>query len=382
MKYCLKCGTEIENDDNFCPECGHWTSKGYFFLKDSKNQDVIEGKIIKQQNRMANLFVLMFIFVILIIVMCSYRGKNLLSPFVYLKREINNYQYGYNTTILETNNQYFNENISDIEMAKTIIYNDFDEQNWKCRNNIEIGKIEDTLQENNNIINVSLCDINQKEAQKIITVINDVYRIFPNIKGYLTNISMTNVSNKNSYVASFQPIYQFVNSSNNINEYNKVNKTQILLNSYYFLNEDILKKSVKENWYVKDANWESLIAHELGHYINFVTLIKSNGIDNIILVTKENESNIDNIIEIINNQSYSEQLVIEALNNYNKNYNTNLEINEFTLLISNYANQKNSNNEYVYDEVIAESVHDYYLHRENSSKASLEIINVLKLRLN
>lgn len=27
---------EIENDDNFCYMCGHWTTKGYTFLKDKK----------------------------------------------------------------------------------------------------------------------------------------------------------------------------------------------------------------------------------------------------------------------------------------------------------------------------------------------------------
>ena len=87
------------------------------FLKDSNNQEIIEGKIIKQQNKMTNLFVLMFVFTILIIVICGYRGKNILSPFIYLRREITNYQYGYNTTILKTDNQYFNENINNLEEA-------------------------------------------------------------------------------------------------------------------------------------------------------------------------------------------------------------------------------------------------------------------------
>jgi len=382
MKYCLKCGFEVESDDNFCPECGHWTAKGYSFLKDNNSKKIIQGKIVAQQNRMAYLFVLMFVFVILAIGICLYRGKEILSPFIYIRREVTNYKYGYNTTILKTDNQYFNENIVDLKTATSKIKSDFEEQTWKCKNNYEIVKIEKEVQEKNNIINVSFCDINIEEAKKISIIINDIYQLFPNIKGYLTNISITNNINKNSYVASFQPIYQFVNSSNNINEYNKVNKTQILLNSYYFLNEDILNSSVKKDWYVKDANWESLIAHELGHYINFVTLLKTKKIDNIILVTKENENNINNLIKIINNQNYSKHLVNEALDNYNKKYYNNLNIDEFTLLISNYANQKNSQNEYVYDEIIAESVHDYYLHKDFSSKASLEIINILKLRLN
>ena len=55
-------------------------------------------------------------------------------------------------------------------------------------------------------------------------------------------------------------------------------KTKILLNSYYFLNKDILSKGLKENWYPNNASYESLIAHELGHYITFVTLLKQNNI--------------------------------------------------------------------------------------------------------
>ena len=35
----------------------------------------------------------------------------------------------------------------------------------------------------------------------------------------------------------------------------------------------------------------------------------------------------------------------------------------------------------IYDEVIAEAVHDYYLHENSSSKSTIEIINTLKERL-
>lgn len=382
MRQCLHCNTEIETDDNFCPECGHWTARGYFFLQNNENHKIINGKIAKKQNRISSLFTLLFIFVILTFGMCMYRGKEILSPFIYIKRQTMSYQYGYNTTILKTDNQYINENIPNIETAIEKINSDFSTQNWECKNNVEIGKMEKKLQTDNNIINVSFCDMNIKEAQQVSDVINDIFKLFPNIKGYLTNISISNDKNKNSYVASFQPIYQFVNSINNTDEYNKVNKTQILLNSYYFLNNDTLKTPVKENWYVKDATWESLIAHELGHYINFVTLLKEMKVNNVVFVTKENEDKINEIIEIINKQEYSKQLVNEALTNYNKKYDTNLNNEQFISLISRYASTKNNQGEYIYDEVIAESVHDYYLHGQDSSKSSLEIIKILKEKLN
>ena len=82
---------------------------------------------------------------------------------------------------------------------------------------------------------MDFCDLSQEEAQKISNVIDEIYHLFPEISGYLTNISMTNDPNKTEYVAYFQPIYSFVNSGNR-----QVNKTQILLNSYYFLNQHLI----------------------------------------------------------------------------------------------------------------------------------------------
>ena len=66
-----------------------------------------------------------------------------------------------------------------------------------------------------------------------------MYNLFPNISGALTNISITNASTNKEYIARFQPMFQFVNANEDITKYNKVNKTQILLNSYYFLNEEV-----------------------------------------------------------------------------------------------------------------------------------------------
>ena len=35
---CNHCKVEIETDDNFCWNCGHWTTHGYLFFKqDPKN---------------------------------------------------------------------------------------------------------------------------------------------------------------------------------------------------------------------------------------------------------------------------------------------------------------------------------------------------------
>ena len=374
MKYCLKCGEELEKDDNFCAKCGHWTAKGYIFLHDKNNKKIINGKIVKEYNRLSNLFVILFFSTLLVIGITIYRGQSILKPFVYTKRQIMNYKYGYNTTILKTDNQYFNQIIPNKDIAREKIKEDFTKQKWECKNNIEVGKVEKNLEEKYNIISVDFCDIPLEEAKKLATIIDNIYISFPNIKNYLTNISVTNSKKTSDFIAYFQPIYQFINTTNEINNHNKVNKTQILLNSYYFINNDNISKPIKDNWYVKDANWESLIAHEFGHYILFASLLKSKGIDNVMFVTKENEATINSIINIVNNQIYSKEKVTKALNNYNNKYQTNYSILDFAKLISNYAASTDNNNTIIYDEIIAEAIHDYYLHKNNASKASLEII--------
>ena len=47
---------------------------------------------------------------------------------------------------------------------------------------------------------------------------------------------------------------------------------------------------VGDDWYVKDASWESTIAHELGHYISFTAYLRQNGLNNITYVMMSGQS--------------------------------------------------------------------------------------------
>lgn len=57
-----KCkSNNIEEDDNFCHECGHWTSKGYIFLKNPENISMIKnGAAAKTDSNISILFSLSF----------------------------------------------------------------------------------------------------------------------------------------------------------------------------------------------------------------------------------------------------------------------------------------------------------------------------------
>ncbi len=366
----------IEEQDHFCYKCGNYTAKGYEYLQNKENVDkILNGSAVKQDNRftiITNIASLSFIILFILILL---KNDDMYRPFYYLRRIVENYTYGYNTAIIKTDNMYSNMDINDLDDAKNIITKDLDVQTFKCSYSMDTLRLAIDLETDHKITNVSLCDVPKEEAIKIKEVIDKIYYLFPNIEGTLTNISITNPTSKDDYVAYFQSMYQFVNNNENINNYNKVNKTQILLNSYYFLNNTDAK--LDQNWYVKDVTKESLIAHELGHYIVFKAFLKQKNMEDIILVTKDNETKINNLIKEYDSGLFADNILNLSLVSYNFNNKANLTIDEFASSISNYAAYKN-NDKLIANETIAEAIHDYYLHGDNSAKASLEIVNTIK----
>ena len=110
-------------------------------------------------------------------------------------------------------------------------------------------------------------------------------------------------------------------------------------------------------------------------------LLKENNIDNIILVTKDNENQINNIINDFDSGNFALSIINNALNNYNDKYNKNISLEDFASSISNYAGHKDENNQILYNETIAEAIHDYYLNGNSCSQASYEIIKIITSKL-
>ena len=377
---------DIENDDNYCYKCGHWTAKGFSFIRKEDNvMQIMNGAAAKKDDNFSVMLGIASLAFIGFFVMNLIRGNDLYKPFFYLKRQADSYIYGYHTSIIKTDNTYKDKAVNSYDEAVELIKDDLDNQHWKCSHEMETFMYQRDIEDVTAIPIVSFCDVSDSEAQKLTEVIKKMYSLFPNMSGALTNISITNATTNSEYIARFQPMFQFVNANNDISTYNKVNKTQILLNSYYFLNDDIMNYPVSnvvgEDWYVKDATWESTIAHELGHYISFIAFLKQNGLSNITFVTADNEQTINNAMSQFDSGAFSMMILNQALNKYNSKYNTNLDVNSFALTISKYAGAKDKNGNLKADETIAEAIHDYYLHGYNCSKSSYEIVSVIKSKL-
>ena len=377
---------DIENDDNFCYKCGHWTAKGFSFIRKEENvMQIMNGDAAKKDDNFSVMLGLASLAFIGFFVMTLIRGNDLYKPFFYLKRQADSYIYGYHTSIIKTDNTYKDKAVNSYDEAVKLIKEDLDSQHWKCSHKMETFMYQRDIEDVTSIPVVSFCDVSDSEAQKLTEVIKKMYSLFPNMSGALTNISITNATTNSEYIARFQPMFQFVNANNDISTYNKVNKTQILLNSYYFLNNDIMNDPVSsvvgEDWYVKDATWESTIAHELGHYISFTAFLRQNDLSNITFVTADNEQTINNAMSQFDSGAFSMMILNQALSNYNSKYNTNLDVNSFALTISKYAGAKDKNGKLIADETIAEAIHDYYLHGYNCSKSSYEIVDIIKSKL-
>lgn len=372
-KRCTECNRLLGDNDNFCYYCGHWTSHGYKYFKDKRNRNVLMGSALKQSNRVNFLIILFLCSTILFLICINIRGLNLFKPFAYLKKEIISYRYGYNSSLIKSDHIYNNRKIvSDLDAVNSIIY-DSDSQDWLCSYDKRVIDIERGLERDYGILSVSFCDISYEEALKIESVIRGSLDLFPNSYGYLTNITLSNSKEMGNFVAYFQPIYRFINGSSDVSKYNRVNKTQILLNSYYFLNVDktrgIIDDKYNSGYYVSGGSMESLVAHEIGHYISFVTLLRSKGIDNVRF---EEGNRLDEVYGLVNSGEYSKGIVEEALSDSS--------MDKECKSISQYACQSVNGN-FVYDELIAEAVHDFYVNRANATDISKKIVDILRSRL-
>lgn len=284
-------------------------------------------------------------------------------------------------TVIEFDKKYEKIIINSKEDANSLIAKESNKQkdNKKCSNN-EIKDIEAEI-ENKYSVYANLCELDIKTANYLKNLLNYINTNYPKIIGYMSNLSLSNVNlNNNNYIASFVPAFTFAKADTKTS-FPFIMKTELLLNSKYYLNETDLKYTIANasgsGYFVKNADGYSIIAHEMGHFLSFALLLKNKNIPDNMYITYENYNNYYAALEDYAENKLAKKIVSEAYNSYVNKVSANYRIEDFKNNISSFANAKNSWGEYNYDETIAEAFHDIYVNKNNASKESIAVINTL-----
>lgn len=407
MYYCSKCGDPIEQNEMYCNKCGNYIgntvnnnlnntpSNNYQF--NNQNPLPHRNKIDSETKKMiiigssSGLGILLLVFVCLFIINRSnekyYFSSNDYENAGEIVQNTNNSEYNKKTgkysTVIITDNTYSGVKIGNINDAYELIVKDSVNQKESC--SAETKNIENEMIENYNITAINLCEMDAGFAKELGNVFKKIYDEYPSVRGYITNLSLVNVSLADgNIIAAFMPIFNFATSDSS-STYPWIIKTQVLLNTRYFLNPNMLELSVKDcsntGHFPPNSTIYSPVAHELGHYLSFLAMMKHYQMNSILLIDNKNVDTLYKLQSDFGKGDYSLIMITKAYENYKKDTNTTLSIDDWRATISNYAVNKDNSGNYIYDETIAEAFHDVYLNGENAKDASKYVVSVLKKKL-
>lgn len=388
--YCNKCGTKVEPNTKFCNKCGNQ-------LTNNIQTPVVSNLPNTDNKRMIYIGVVSGI-VGLIIVLVIALVINITNPNYFFSRDNHNIDQGGGTapinsepqkpkngeSIIITDNVYSGVSVSTDTDAYKLISKDSTDQKDKCPK--KILRVEKDIIKKYGITAVNLCEMNVEFAEELEKVLDKIYTDYPMSRGHITNITLWNTKgmSNNGVIAAFMPIFNFATSDSSTT-YPWVIKTQVLLSSKYFLNEARLESAVEQSsaagHFPPNSSKFSPLAHELGHYLSYLTILKKYATDSTLLI---DDNSIDAFFKIRQDFGVGEQslaMLKEAHSNYQKDKNTTIDFDKWRGTISAYALAKDNNGDYIYDETIAEAFHDTYLNGDNAKDASKYVIQVLKKHL-
>ncbi len=374
---CIRCGNEVAPHDVFCCKCGCITTYGNSYVTWDNNKQIIDnGRIIKKKKRLFAQSVLCALMVIAFVAICFAKHLEFYYPIFKFEKIALEKINGYKSVLTENDRTYYGKKVESVEEAKELIAEDYYTQELKCKYTPDKDSLEEEIEKKYDIAAVHLCDISDETVKKMETVLDRMYTLFPSIKGYLTNISVDNLSRDYDGVATFVAYYPFVNDTLSINNFNKVYKTEILLNSKYFLNDSLLKKDTPTKYVGGGTNLDSL-AHYLGKYVAFTAVIKKHQAAEFILETSKNTERIEQTIKDYQNDELYQEIVKKSFLEYQSQTEEEVTFEKFLDSISKKAGEK-IDDHISRETIIAEAIYDYYLHNDKAAKASLIIVNTLK----
>lgn len=387
--YCNKCGNKIEGQMNFCNKCGN-------VLNNPFTPSPPKPMRMPQKNNKALVIVSVVIFCFLLIAITitfvtlnvdeyffpnnPYEDPTITNQPPSNQNPPQNAKRNPNRTVIKVDNIYEKVQINGVLDAYNIIKEDSVNQKNQCPQ--EILAIENKVINQYNITAVNLCEMEVSFAEEIYSAIAFIYDNFPDARKHLTNLSLFNPSAfDNTMIAGFLSAFKFA-TSDTPNDLPMVLKTQIFLNSSYFLNKDklnsIMQANSKAGHFPPNVTTSSSVIHEFGHYLSFIATLNYYNVDSIIIA---NVTNMNSILDVLNNFTEGKlalKMLNEAYENYKRDTGSTIGFDDWRKTISAYAVAKDKDGNYIYDETLAEAFHDYYLNKNNAKPATKYIITVWK----
>lgn len=399
--FCNKCGNEVNQNQEFCNKCGNRliyntpTNEERYNANDDYNINV--NKNIKNTSIIIPILITILIIVLIIGVFIYFIISNNNKNNYYFSdsnlenkdiEQTSNIQpstssgskTGKYSTAIITDNVYSGISVKSIDDARNLINQDSINQK-KSNYPKEILNIENEIISKYSIIAVNLKEMDVEFAKELKNVIKKIYEDYPGTRGYLTNLTLTNLDmSQSGVIALFMPIFTF-GTSNTSTTRPWVIKTQVQLNAKYFLNPErinvAIETSSKAGHFPKNATKYSPVAHEFGHYLSFIALLNHYSTNSILVIQDNQLQNYYDIYKDFRNGTFSKKMLEEAYQNYLSS-NQNIGFDEWRGQISGYALARDTTGAYIYDETVAEAFHDVYLNGNNANIASKYIVEVLK----
>ena len=395
--FCPKCGDSVGKDEFFCNKCGHKLKDRLDTnINNNGNISVSNTNSPKSNNNIIMAVIggvigLAFVFIVVGLVILFgdtnyYFSEDSYNDEGVVEVESNNIvtpkKKSKYSTVIVADNYYDGVKLNTENDAINLIEKDSVEQKVNCP--AEIKAIEDRIIKDYDIVAVNLCELDIEFANEIANVFDLIYKEYPSARGYLSNLSLNNASMSDSYIAAFTSAFQFA-SSNEVSGYPVVFKTQILLNTTYFLNTSRIDSAVKDGsasgHFPPNATRYSPVAHEMGHYLSFLSAYLVTDLDSNIYISEDNSTEFYQLLDYWFGDEYSRLLIKTAYDKYIKDTSDTIAFDDWRATISSYAVAKDNNGDYIYDETIAEGFHDVYLNGDNAKTASKYVVAVLKKRL-
>ncbi len=392
--YCNKCGNKVDDNQQYCNKCGNR------LIYNIPNEEINNQRFnsndytIKKNKSITIPVVIVIAIIILILIACVVISKNKKNYYFSEENVVNEEgttttqpvatgqttQKGKYKTAIITDNVYSGISVNSIADAQKLISKDSTDQK-KTDYPKEIIQIENDIIQKYSITAVNLKEMDVEFAQELENVIRKIYTDYPNARGYLTNLTLTNLDmSQSGVIALFMPIFMFGTSNTNTTR-PWVIKTQIQLNAKYFLNPERIDTAVetssKSGHFPKNATKYSPVAHELGHYLSFIAMLNHYNTESITVIDDQQLQDYYSIFKDFGIGTFSKRMLDEAHQNYVRD-NGNIDFDEWRGQISGYALAKDEEGNYIYDETVAEAFHDVYLNNDNANIVSKYIVDVLK----